>query len=296
MARQYEDHGDPAWADRVRANNWSRSIDLGGYDLHYLDAGSGPAVIMIHGFGDSVYSWRWNIDAFTAEGFRVAAVDLPGMGQSGRPQDFAFTQSAMAGAVVGLMHGLDINRAVIVGNSLGGNVALYMAVHYPALVDRLVLVDPACYLLGPRQRLITSAARNPHVVRLVRPFVGPWIIRAAYWQAFYDSSLIRPEMVDESSQFLSRPDGRDNLIKTAGFYFGQEYKVLSRHYGEIHARTLLIWGEYDRVIPTRTNAEKLHNAIPGSELIIMSKVGHAPQQEQPEKFNRIVLKYLQTEK
>lgn len=283
--------GDPNWAALIRGNHWIRTIDLDGYCMNYLDAGAGPVVVMLHGFGDSVYSWRWNIQAFADKGFRVLAVDLPGMGQSGRPDDFAFTPSAMAIELVKLLSRLGIARAIPVGNSLGGNVALYLAIHFPALVDRLVLVDPACYL-GPRHRLITSALRRGFVKKLIRPLIGPWIFRAAYWQAFHDWSLILPEMVAESAQILCRPDGLDNLIKTAGFYFTEEYRMMPRQYAGIQAPTLMIWGEHDRVIRTRPNARRLHKAIPGSRLVIMPDVGHAPHQERPEAFNKLILDFF----
>ena len=288
--------GDPIWAALIRDNQWTRTIDLGGYSIHYLDAGTGPVVVMLHGFGDSVYSWRWNIQAFVDKGFRVVVVDLPGMGQSGRPRDFAFTPSAMALETVKLLSHLGIGRASFMGNSLGGNVALYLAIHSPSLVDRLILADPACYFLGIRQRLITSAIRCGMVKKTVRLFIKPWIFKAAYWQAFYNPRLIRPEMVAESAQILNRPDGPDNLIDTAGLYFGHVYQGMPRWYGTIKSPTLMIWGEHDRVIRTRPNAKRLNRAISGSRLVIMPDVGHAPHQEQPEAFNKIVLDYLQREK
>jgi pimeloyl-ACP methyl ester carboxylesterase len=78
--------GDPAWAALIRDNQWTRTMDMDGYSLNYLDAGAGPVVVMLHGFGDSVYSWRWNIQAFVEAGYRVLALDLPGMGLSGKPR------------------------------------------------------------------------------------------------------------------------------------------------------------------------------------------------------------------
>jgi pimeloyl-ACP methyl ester carboxylesterase len=117
----------------------------------------------------------------------------------------------MANAVAIFLNRLNIERAIFVGNSLGGNVALCLAIHYPALIDRLVMVDPACYPLGLRQRVITSALRCGLVKKFVRLFIGPWIIKAAYWQAFHNPRLIRPEMAAESSRFLELPDGPDPI-------------------------------------------------------------------------------------
>jgi pimeloyl-ACP methyl ester carboxylesterase len=284
--------GDPAWAALIRDNQWTRTMDMDGYSLNYLDAGAGPVVVMLHGFGDSIYSWRWNIQAFVDADYRVLALDLPGMGLSGKPHDFAFTPSAMANAVAIFLNRLNIERAIFVGNSLGGNVALCLAIHYPALIDRLVMVDPACYPLGLRQRVITSALRCGLVKKFVRLFIGPWIIKAAYWQAFHNPRLIRPEMAAESSRFLELPDGPSNLLETAEQYFDEEYRRLHFRYHEIQAPSLLIWGRYDRVIPTRPNAKKLHKAIPRSRLVIMPDVGHAPHQEQPEAFNSLVISHL----
>src|SRR6185436_3320145 len=154
--------------DEARAalphSEFSQFAEIDGVRVHYQEKGSGPALVLIHGYGSSAYSWKDVLDPLARQ-FRVIAVDLKGFGFSAKPEG-DYTRRAQAALVIRLLDYLKIDRAMLCGNSMGGNVALNAARYYPQRVSALILVDSSGIDAGG-----TSVA--PGVVYW--PVIGPAI-------------------------------------------------------------------------------------------------------------------------
>jgi pimeloyl-ACP methyl ester carboxylesterase len=283
--------GDPAWRDLVERNGWVRDIELNDARFHYLEAGEGPPVLLIHGYADSSYTWHKNIGPLAEAGFRVLAVDLPGLGESEIPQGFDFTPEAMARTVLAFLDQKGLDRVHLVGNSMGGNLSLYLAVNHPERVDRIVPTDPACYL-PERHKIVTALARNSIAAALIRPLVGPWAYHIGLRRTYHNPDKITPQIYAQKTNAFHRPEYPDTLIRLGGAYFGETFETTSKRFGEIDAPTLLIWGETDRLVNTKYFAERLHRDLPGSQLVVIENSGHLPHQETPEIFNPRVIDFL----
>ncbi len=248
--------------------------------------GQGEPLVFLHGLLASSASWQ-DVLAGCSSGRPAIAVDLPGFGCSDRPWPHDYTVAGQARSLLRFFDARGIRRAVLVGNSLGGALALYLAVEHPERVAALVLVDPA-----------TPQARIPWTVRLVRapllgeaalalalrPFVSVWLKRGLYARA----SRVTDREIDDAWRPLKiRGTRRAALaaIRTDPLaYRGLEARV--------RVPTLVVWGERDRLLPA-CEGEHVRSRIAGSELLIIPGAGHLPQREQPEAFARALAEFLE---
>ena len=167
-----------------------------GSRVRYLRAGQGPAVVLLHGFASSIYTWKDVLPALR-EAHDVVALDLPGFGGSDMPADLSF--ESYPRVVRALLDRLGIARADLVGNSMGGAVAVVLAATDPSRVGRLVLIDAAGFNLAQRDRpfLIRVAGFRPMASLLDLLPVRRLRVRAALRQVFHDPALVTPERVEE---------------------------------------------------------------------------------------------------
>ncbi|MBU2548458.1 MAG: alpha/beta hydrolase [Proteobacteria bacterium] len=291
MARTPPGPGDKAWQAMIEKQGWSRWTDPGGYRLHYIEAGQGPPVVLLHGYGDRAYTWHLNIPALVEAGHHVLAWDLPGLGRSETPPGFDFSAEAVLGQLIRFLDIQGLDRVAVVGSSLGGNLALLLAVRHPERVSKVVAVDPAAYP-SKRHASYQRLARWPLLVDLLRPFVGKSAIRYGLTRSYHDPSRVDEAGVSERAQVLRRPDFMDNMVKLGANYFSASHRILVPRYPDIQAPVLIVWGDDDRLIPVAGNAERLHRDIPGSKLVLLEKAGHAAHEEQAAAFNRAVIDFL----
>ena len=291
LALQSPGPGDTVWQNEVKAKDWAKRADLQSGSMYYLEAGSGVPVLLIHGFADSSYSWHKNIQTLSENGFHVFAIDLPGMGQSIPAAGFKYDPDSLVDSVIEFLDHKNLERVNIIGNSLGGSLALILALRHPARVLKLVPVDPACYR-NSRHRLYSTVARNAWAAGFLKPLIGPWIFRVGLWRSYHDQSKVTEALISEKAQVFRRSDWVDNLINLGGSYFSQAFDDSTGQYGSIGAPTLLMWGATDRLIDPAKYAQRLHQDMPGSNLVVIEKAGHLPHQEQPRVFNELVIDFL----
>ena len=230
----------------VRAGLEAHFETVDGLPIRYVRTGSGPPVVLVHGFGSSIYTWK-DVLPWLAAGHDVVALDLPGFGASGIPERLSPDQ--LPRAVLGLMDRLGIERASLAGNSLGGATALWVTAAKPERVERLVLIDSAGLRLDPQDRplllrllSLPGASLAGHLP--VRRVVATWAVR----RAFYDPSRVTQERLDEYIAPALRPRDAEAAVTLArepdptpgGFG-----AVL----GRIQAPVLVLWGRGDRWIP-----------------------------------------------
>jgi pimeloyl-ACP methyl ester carboxylesterase len=262
-----------------------RNIVVDGLRLHVAEAGAGPALLLVHGLTASHAVWQPTIDAF-ADRWHVIAPDLPGHGESAKP-DAPYTIDFFAGMMRSLARSLDVREAVVCGSSLGGRVALELALWYPAFTRALVLAAPAVGY---------SVAMRP-VGQALQALTGPRILRVSlerfFQQNFHDRSRIghvaRRRILEER---LTAPDFSDFARAVARSLAGvlrSEPQPIER----VTQPALVVWGRQDRLVPLR-RSQTLLRRIPHARLQVLERCGHLPMLEQPGAFNRVVTEFLRT--
>jgi pimeloyl-ACP methyl ester carboxylesterase len=289
--------GWAAWYDRSAPapGAWLSAAGLeprfetvGGRRLRFVRAGSGPAIVLVHGFGSSIYTWKDVIAPFAAR-HGVVALDLPGFGESDRPADLSIDD--LPRAVTGLMDRLGLERATLVGNSMGGATAALVAATSPERVDALVLIDAAGFNLEPEAQ--------PASVRLATSWAAPalellpgkrLVVEHSLRQVFHDDRLVTEERVAEYLAPALRP-GTFAGLRSLGASLDAQPDVVTRALPGVRAPTLVIWGDDDRWIPP-AHADRFAAAIPGARAVRVASCGHVPEEEQPAEVARLVLELL----
>jgi pimeloyl-ACP methyl ester carboxylesterase len=263
-----------------------RDVTVLGFKLHYLEAGRGVPVVLLHGLGGDGSRWAPNIGPL-AKDFHVFALDQIGFGQSDKPLANYHT-GMLAEFLVDFLKAVNVPKASLVGNSMGAGVALYTAVHYPNVVDRIVLAD------GGGFRARDAAAPpppSPEVVRRrqLQNSVTREETREFFRILFHDKSLVTDRMVDEQLAMRLRSAFTITKIQEAGekgLGALTEEQVRS-----VRSPTLVVWGKYDELADP-AGAERLVNTITGASKVIVDNCGHMPQLERADEFNRIVREFL----
>jgi pimeloyl-ACP methyl ester carboxylesterase len=262
----------------------SEFIDVRGQIVHIRDEGprSDPVpIVLVHGTSASLHTWEGWVQTLRTQR-RVITFDLPGFGLTGpfagsyAGQDYR--GDVYARFVVDLLDHLKLQRVVIGGNSLGGEVAWRTAVAAPQRVDRLILVDAS----GPRfvpEEVPPGflLARVPVLNRLGEYLLPRPMVRASVESVYGDPSKVSEALVDRYFEITLRDGNRKAL--------GERLRVLEDDLQpELIARvtqpTLILWGERDRLIPPAT-AEVFRQAIAGSQVVVLPGLGHVPQEEDP---------------
>jgi pimeloyl-ACP methyl ester carboxylesterase len=258
-----------------------------GQPFHVLEEGSGPALVLIHGLGDSIAAWRKNIPVL-ARDFRVVAVDLPAHGLSTRSAP-DLSLAAQTRYVKQVLDQLGVDRATVVGHSMGGSVAQRLAAWWPDLVDRLVLIssttDKYMRRLGWASPLM--AAYIPAFVTVV--LHNNFMRRLQLKFILADASQVTPETVRELSS-PGRIRGQARSYKQLMIDRNRDRAV---DLEAIKAPTLIIWGDRDRLVSVR-NGKLLAAAIADAKLVVIRDAGHLVPEEQPEALNRLITDFAGT--
>jgi pimeloyl-ACP methyl ester carboxylesterase len=264
---------------------------VAGHRVRYVRAGSGPAVVMLHGLGSSIYTWK-DVLPVLAGDHDVVAVDLPGFGESDQPPDLA--GSRFPPLVVELMDRLDIPRAAVVGHSMGGAAAVGVAASRPDRVSALVLLDSAGFNLAPESRpwILRLVGSGAAAAGLEWLHVRGLLLRLALRQVFHDRSLVTKERFDEYLAPLVRP-GAIASIRSLLLERGREAAAFPELVRRVRAPTLVVWCRDDSWIPV-AQADLFEAAIPGARQQVLDGCGHMPQEERPQDVVRLIREFVQT--
>lgn len=262
----------------------------------YLTAGEGPPLLLLHGVGDSAYSWEWVIPSL-ARTHRIYAPSLPGFGGSAKPK-IEYSPEFYTTFVTAFLDTLGLEQVSLVGNSLGGLVGIRLALAAPSRVKALVLVDSAGLGRGlnPLMRLQTL----PGTAKFLAP-LGKTSIGAKIWAwAFCGLTLAKPNRVkrdwfERLSQMAQDPgylEATVSALRNVGTLTGQhDHEIMLDKLSRLTIPTLLIWGEQDRVLPVH-HAKAAISRLPQGRLEILSDCGHIPQIEQPERLEAALSKFF----
>ncbi|MGH7164964.1 MAG: alpha/beta fold hydrolase [Nitrospiraceae bacterium] len=271
-----------------------KTTQVEGFRMSYLDAGQGSPVILVHGFSGSMWQFEYQQAPLSAA-LRVITPDLLGSGLSDKPE-LPYAPAQQVELFRGFMDALDIQRAALVGHSMGAGLVIGMALTYPERVDRLVLID------GFPDHVRDKLA-SPTLKRMIDTEVPVWVVELGNWlfggstttamlgEAIYDHRLLTPLVLERSRQNRNRP-GLIPPLMTLPKNLPLWEEGFAKRFGEIRQPTLILWGAEDRLFPPPVG-QALHTAIAGSTFSLIPEAGHIPQWERPDVATPILLKFLQ---
>jgi pimeloyl-ACP methyl ester carboxylesterase len=266
-------------------------VHLTGRRVSTLTMGDGPDVLLLHGLGGAKSSF-FDTAARLSQRYRVHALDLPGFGASSKPTTAPYTARWFADTVLATMDELGVGRAHVVGNSMGGRIAIELGLRHPERVVSLGLLCPA----------VAFVKRTYHpVVRLMRPELGLLPHRFArdkvaehFWNLFADPDAIDPSVadvvVDEFQRIYASAGGRIAFLSAArNIYLDAPYgrNGFYRRLAQLEAPSLFVWGSHDRVIPPAFGRH-VARWLPSAEQIVLDGCGHVPQVERPEQTGELL--------
>jgi pimeloyl-ACP methyl ester carboxylesterase len=278
--------------EEVRASiphsEFSRFTEIDGVRIHYQEKGVGTPLVLLHGFTSSTYSWK---DVFEplSRNFRVITVDLKGFGFSGKP-DGDYTRRAQAQLVAHFLDHLKIEKAWIGGNSMGGEVALNVALANPQRVAGLILIDTAGVEVKGGGSLAPAYVRIPFVGRVLTALAltSDNLVREGLEKSFFDDAKITGERVAYYYRPLRTRGGQLAALRART---QADQFPIEKDLGKVNARTLIIWGAEDALIPLAAG-RTMNSLIKNSKLVIIEKCGHVPQEEMPERVIEEVMSFI----
>jgi 2-hydroxymuconate-semialdehyde hydrolase len=263
-----------------------RTIDAGGIETSYLEAGFGETVLMLHGSGPGVSAqanWQHNIPAL-AQRFHVLAPDIVGFGATERPEDIVYSLRNWTDHVWAFMDACGIEKAKGIGNSLGGRIALQMATDQPDRIAKMVLMGAPGVGMTPTEGLAALRAYEPShdaMRELLRNYfaVDPAMITDDLVKIRYEASIA---------------DGAYEAYRAMFFdprHAGTELGITENEVRAIATPTLLIHGREDKVVPLQVSVTML-GLMPNADLHVFSSCGHWTQIERADEFSAVVSDYL----
>jgi pimeloyl-ACP methyl ester carboxylesterase len=257
-----------------------KEVFVFGTKIHYVEAGSGPVVILLHGLGGNSQNWALNIGPL-ARRFRVIVPDQIGFGKSDKPF-IHYRVGTYVDYLDQFCKQLKIERASLVGNSMGGWVAAAYTVAFPERVERLVLVDAAGYEPPANFDYRILYGLNPSTREGMKQIAA----RVFYNKLFQSDALIDAAM---AARFTAG-DGYTITSIIESIKRGEDF--LDNRLKSIKQPTLVVWGRQDGLTPL-ADGERFRKEIPNSTLLVIDECGHVPQFEKAAEFNAAVVKFLQ---
>jgi pimeloyl-ACP methyl ester carboxylesterase len=260
--------------------------------LSTLTMGEGPDMLLLHGLGGAKSSF-FDTAAALSRRYRVHAIDLPGFGGSSKPSTAPYGAPYAAKAVIGAMDALGIERAHIVGNSMGGRVAIEVGLQRPDRVGGLALLSPA----------VAFIRRDWHwLVRILRPELGVLPhslgrkrIEQQFWALFADRDLVDPSVadivVDEFERIYRDAGARLAFLASARSIYLESPNAFYPRLAQLQPPALFVWSSHDRLIPEKFRPH-VERWLPQAEQVVLQGCGHVPQVERPEQTNGLLERFF----
>lgn len=259
-------------------------INIGEHDLHYLSYGEGPALVFLHGSGPgaSAYSnFKHNIDAAVKSGYRALLIDMLGFGYSSKPTGLDYSTALFADSVKAALDKLGIERCSLLGNSLGGAICIRLALDYPDLVQRLILMAPG----GIEERETYFAM--PAIAKMVDAFVAGELdqngLRSILETLVFDPAQVTDQLVNERFSIL-QTQPKDVLSRMV-------IPSMADRLGDLACPIYGFWGQQDRLTPV-SGAAKFLNQSRHCQFLILASCGHWVMVEKKDIFNAMLADIL----
>lgn len=259
-----------------------RTIYVDGIRLFIREAGEGSVpLLMIHGFLESSDNFQLNINELSMER-KVIAVDLPGFANSDKDVKIDYSREHLALLLNRMMNQLGYDNYDLLGHSLGGEIALHIAIEHPSSVDSLILVDAAGYQSNQHKSL------PPWLVENI--FLSYPMQKYLLQLSLYNKEIWNKDIFMKAYAYNAKIPG----VSFMKFSHDNRNTDLTDSIKEIKAPVLILWGAEDRLIPV-SDAERFHLDISNSEIEIFAHCGHLPFVEYPDRFNKSVAEFLRKE-
>ena len=270
-----------------------KTIALSGVKVHYVEAGQGPVVLLLHGLGSSLDTWRRNVEPLADAGFTVLAPDLPGHGDSEKPDALDYGPRTAVDFTGQFLSALGVERASLVGNSAGGLVAALFALENPEKPCRLALVAP-----GGIGRQVSWVLRLMSLPGLGEFLFQPWIysLMGINKRVFHEPSSIPAEVLAEMARVQFLPGSTSSTlhsIRSSINIMGlrRRWRVLD-WLPQVSSPPMCLWGEDDIIIPV-SHAGWIKEAIPQCLVRTFPQCGHWPHMEKAGEFNDLLTLFVQ---
>lgn len=274
----------------VEAVPEGKYVEVGnGITMHYHEAGSGDrgAVLFVHGSGPGASGWsnfKGNYPLLAERGYRTIVPDTMGYGYSTKPEDGAFSLDDVAAQYKGLLDALGIDRVTVIGNSQGGAIAITMALHYPDLVTKLVLMAPGG--LETRETYMEMEGIKAMIRVLYKEGISKETMRKVFRLQLHDETKITDEVIEERFQ-VAMTQHKDNIARIR--VANQEDRL-----SEIQCPVLCFWGANDKFCPV-SGASKIADRCANARTVLISSCGHWVMVEYAKLFNGLTLQFLEDE-
>ncbi len=261
--------------------------EVRGVHVRFAETGQGPPLLLVHGILVDHREWS-QLVPLLATRFRCIAPDLPGFGASDKPapDTFPYTREAFASALLGVLDHIGIERAHVCGHSMGGAIALTFAADFPERLERLTVLDAACYPMP-----LPLKGRLP-----LMPFIGPLVFKKLYRRPVFRDYFRKevyngrpprhPELIDAWYDVFDTPEGREagyaSLRRAVADTSSLEPKI-----PRIEAPSLVVWGAEDRLVPVGLG-HRLVKELREARLELIEGAGHAPNEEAPERISELL--------
>lgn len=257
-----------------------------GITMHYHDVGADErgVVLFLHGSGPGASGWsnfKGNYPVLAEHGFRTIVPDTMGYGYSTKPEEGTFSLDDVAAQYKGLLDVLGVKKATLIGNSQGGAIAITMALNYPDVVDKLVLMAPGA--LETRDTYMEMEGIKAMIRVLYKEGISKETIRKVFTLQLHDESKITDQVIEERYQ-VATTQHKDNIARIR--VVNQEDRL-----SEIKCPVLCFWGANDKFCPP-TGAPKIAAQCPNSRTVLIASCGHWVMVEYPKLFNDLTLKFL----
>jgi len=261
--------------------------NIDGINLRVRDTGpkSAPALILLHGFGGSLETWEPWADVLDKT-YRVIRIDLPGFGLTGPDPTNDYSDERATAIIAALMDHLHIQKATIIGNSLGGRIAWRFAAAYPNRTDKLILISPDGFASPGFD--YNKAPNIPFIMKLLPYTLPKFMLRANIAIAYANPKNLTTTTLDRYQDMMLAPGDRTAMLaRMSQTILPQPASILTK----IQAPTLLLWGAKDGMIPIANAADYQHD-IPHATLVTLPTLGHVPFEEAPAASLPPVLEFL----
>jgi len=273
--------------------------EIGDVRLHYVEAGEGPLVVLLHGFPEFWYGWRRQIQPLAAAGFRVVAPDMRGYNLSSRPHDVsAYDTGPLVDDIRGLIRERGAESAMLVGHDWGGTVAWDLAMFHPEVVDRLAILNAA------HPRKLSQGLHHPDQLRkswyfffFALPELPESVVHANHWHFFrhflHDARpALTPEETEHYVQAWSQPGAATGMINYYRSSVRASQKKAEAALRPISAPTLVIWGQRDRYLGQEL-AEPEHDDVPSLvQVERLPDASHWVHHDEPERVTQLLIDFF----
>jgi len=277
---------DRTYESRYLKSITSSFLTTDDFKIHYTHAGKGDPLILIHGGGTWLYSYRHNLPTLSQK-FSVYALDMPGHGYTvplGKTPRYDF--ETMSRILLEFMNRQRIEKAILVGHSWGGSWTIYFTYKHPERVKKLILIGSSG--LNVPDILTWELLKYPIIGELISKFFTTDDVKRGLESIFFHKELVTSEMIQEIRTPLTFIVNRK-----AQYLFKRNLnmKLTERAMSQIRTPTLIIWGANDEQLPVELS-KRFKELIPNAELIVLDDCGHAAHEEYPDKVNQLIIDFL----